>query len=40
MSKVSKMAVTPAPFPMSRPRRNRRTDWMRDLTREKHFDGP
>nr|WP_325248271.1 porphobilinogen synthase [Amylibacter sp.] len=28
------MVHTPAPFPIARPRRNRRTDWMRDLTRE------
>ena len=28
------MVQTPAPFPMARPRRNRRTDWLRDLTRE------
>ncbi|PLS20561.1 porphobilinogen synthase [Neptunicoccus cionae] len=28
------MVHTPPPFPVSRPRRNRRTDWMRDLTRE------
>ena len=28
------MAQTPAPFPAARARRLRRTDWMRDLTRE------
>lgn len=28
------MVQTPAPFPVARPRRNRRTDWLRDLTRE------
>ncbi|MCO4824662.1 porphobilinogen synthase [Amylibacter sp.] len=28
------MVQTPAQFPMARPRRNRRTDWLRDLTRE------
>jgi porphobilinogen synthase len=28
------MIQTPAPFPMNRPRRNRRTEWLRDLTRE------
>ncbi len=28
------MVQTPAPFPIARPRRTRRTDWMRDLTRE------
>ncbi|MBC6442083.1 MAG: porphobilinogen synthase [Rhodobacteraceae bacterium] len=28
------MPVTPAPFPAHRPRRLRRTSWMRDLTRE------
>ena len=28
------MVQTPAPFPVSRPRRLRRTDWLRDMTRE------
>ena len=28
------MVQTPAPFPVSRPSRLRRTDWLRDMTRE------